>query len=317
MDVPALIPELAPQRPTLSRVLTFIVPVMIVGALPVTVAVVLEWEDLSRRPDRLLLLSAVTVLVITLGLWWARRLLVGVGLQLRDATRTARLRSEVVWAVGHELRNPLTMISTSASILLSREPGDLTATQERFVTTVEQQARQGIAICEDILAQARIETGNYRPAPSETDLVRLVRETGTAMETLLGQRDQRLFYQLPRLMDPVWLDGRAVRQALTNLVLNASRHSEPGSSVEVKVLDNDNAVVLQVVDSGDGMSQAEREHLFEPFRSGAVSEDGTGLGLTITKQLVEANGGRMLVDTRQLSGTAFMVTFPKETRPRR
>lgn len=306
-----LIPELTPRRPTLRRLLTFTLPVILIGVLPPTVAMAVAWSDLRRHPVQLGLIAALTVAVTLAGLWWARRLLAQVERQLLEATRTARQRSEVVWAVGHELRNPLTMINASASILLSRDPGELTEMQDRFVTTVEQQARQGIAICEDILAQARIETGTYRPVPSRTDLVALVRETGTAMESILEQRQQRLFYQLPRLMEPVSLDARAVRQALTNLLLNASRHSAPGSTVELKVLDNDSAVVLQVVDSGDGMTAEEREHLFEPFRSGAVSEDGVGLGLSITKQLVEANGGRMMVDTRQLAGTAFMVTFPR------
>jgi signal transduction histidine kinase len=107
------------------------------------------------------------------------------------------------------------------------------------------------------------------------------------------------------------LDPRAVRQALSNLLMNAVRHTSEGRIITTRVRDNVNAIVLMVVDDGDGMSKEERRRLFEPFESGDLLGDGTGLGLNITRQLVEAHGGRILIDTRLREGTAIMITLPK------
>jgi signal transduction histidine kinase len=113
-------------------------------------------------------------------------------------------------------------------------------------------------------------------------------------------------------MPGVLIDPRAVRQALANLLMNAVRHTAEGRMITTRVRDNASAIVLMVVDDGDGMSKDERRRLFEPFESGDLLGDGTGLGLNITRQLVEAHGGRILIDTRLREGTSIMITLPKE-----
>ncbi|MBM9463492.1 HAMP domain-containing histidine kinase [Aeromicrobium sp. YIM 150415] len=216
------------------------------------------------------------------------------------------------WAVSHELRNPLTMIQASVSVLETEEAGALNDQQRQFVAIIAQQTAQAAAICEGILVQARIDSGTFTLEPQRTDLPRLVREIATGMRLVAEQRQQRILLDLPRIMSPAMVDHVALRQALSNLLLNACRYSSPGSDIYIKLLDNDHAIVLQVTDSGDGMSPQERDQLFEPFRSGAPSHDGTGLGLSITRSLIQAHGGSVVVDTRLRAGTSFMITLPKE-----
>ncbi len=227
------------------------------------------------------------------------------------ALALASRQSTIVAAASHEIRNPLTMVAASARLL---EDGDdpLTEQQRKFLAVVLQQSGQAISIADDLLVQARIDAGKFAISPTPTDLVKLVREVVDAMRPIASQRHQQLMLDLPQYMPAVRLDPRAVRQSLSNLLMNAVRHTSEGRTITTRVRDNSSAIVLMVLDDGDGMSKDERRRLFEPFESGDLLGDGTGLGLNITRQLVEAHGGRILVDTRLREGTAIMITLPKE-----
>lgn len=231
----------------------------------------------------------------------------------RDAQAMADRQSTIVAAASHEIRNPLTMVAASARLL--EDSGDpLTEQQRTFLAVVLQQSGQAISIADDLLVQARIDAGKFSINPTPTDLVKLVREVVEAMRPIANQRHQQLMLDLPQYMPSVRLDPRAVRQSLSNLLMNAVRHTSEGRTITTRVRDNSSAIVLMVLDDGDGMSKEERRRLFEPFESGDLLGDGTGLGLNITRQLVEAHGGRILVDTRLREGTAIMITLPKEER---
>lgn len=229
----------------------------------------------------------------------------------RGAQALAERRSTIVAAASHEIRNPLTMVAASAR-LLEEEPGGLTEQQRTFLGVVRQQTDHAVSIADDLLVQARIDAGRFTVSPTPTDLVALVRGVVDAMRPVAAHRHQTLLTDLPQYVPTVRLDPRAVRQALSNLLMNAVRHTGEGRTITTRVRDNANAVVLMVVDDGDGMSKDERRRLFEPFESGDLLGDGTGLGLNITRQLVELHGGRILVDTRLREGTAIMITLPKD-----
>ena len=227
-----------------------------------------------------------------------------------EALKVAERHSTIVAAASHEIRNPLTMIA--ASIRLLQDGAPLDEQQRAFAAVVQQQSDQAISIADDLLIQARIDAGKFSINRTPTDLVKLVREGVEGMRPIARHRSQTLIVDVPQYMPTVPIDPRAVRQALANLLMNAVRHTEEGRMITVRVRDNASAIVLMVVDDGDGMSKEERRHLFEPFESGDLLGDGTGLGLNITRQLVEAHGGRILIDTRLREGTSIMITLPKE-----
>lgn len=227
-----------------------------------------------------------------------------------EALRVAERHSTIVAAASHEIRNPLTMIA--ASIRLLQDGSPLDEQQRTFAAVVQQQSDQAISIADDLLIQARIDAGKFSINRTPTDLVKLAREVVEGMRPIAKHRGQTLIVDVPQYMPTVQIDPRAVRQALANLLMNAVRHTAEGRMITIRVRDNASAIVLMVVDDGDGMSKEERRHLFEPFESGDLLGDGTGLGLNITRQLVEAHGGRILIDTRLREGTSIMITLPKE-----
>jgi two-component system, OmpR family, sensor kinase len=227
-----------------------------------------------------------------------------------DALKVAERHSTIVAAASHEIRNPLTMIAASIRLLQDGET-PLDEQQGKFASIVQQQSDQAISIADDLLIQARIDAGKFSINPTPTDLVKLVREVVDGMRPIANHRGQTLIVDVPQYMPVVPIDPRAVRQALANLLMNAVRHTAEGRMITTRVRDNTSAIVLMVVDDGDGMSKDERRRLFEPFESGDLLGDGTGLGLNITRQLVEAHGGRILIDTRLREGTSIMITLPK------
>lgn len=261
------------------------------------------------------LLSVVCVALVGLTAAWAVRK------ALADpkspaaiaALAVAERQSTIVAAASHEIRNPLTMVAASARLLAEAED-PLSEQQRKFLAVVLQQSDQAISIADDLLVQARIDAGRFSINPTRTDLIRLVREVVEAMRPIANHRHQTLLLDLPQYMPSIRLDPRAVRQSLSNLLMNAVRHTSEGRTITTRVRDNSSAVVLMVLDDGDGMSKDERRRLFEPFESGNLLGDGTGLGLNITRQLVEAHGGRILIDTRLREGTAIMITLPKVER---
>lgn len=226
----------------------------------------------------------------------------------REARKVAERRSSIVTAASHEIRNPLTMISAAVRLMNEAQNED---DRVKFALVIQQQTDQAISIADDLLIQSRIDAGKFSLNRTETDLGKLVRDVVEAMRPIALHRSQTLFVDIPLYLPLVRVDPRAVRQALSNLLMNAVRHTGEGRMITVRVRDNANAVVLMVLDDGDGMSKEERRRLFEPFESGDLLGDGTGLGLNITRQLVEAHGGRILVDTRLHEGTAIMITLPR------
>lgn len=227
-----------------------------------------------------------------------------------ESQRLAERRSTIVAAASHEIRNPLTMIAASVR-LLEDDVSNLGDQQKSFVSIIHQQADQAVSIADDLLIQSRIDAGKFSIHRTPTNLSALAREVVVAMRPIAGHRGQALTLDLPQYMPTVAVDPRAMRQALSNLLMNAVRHTSEGRTITTRLRDNSSAVILMVIDDGDGMSKDERRRLFEPFESGDLLGDGTGLGLNITRQLVEAHGGRILVDTRLRKGTAIMITLPK------
>jgi len=234
-------------------------------------------------------------------------------LQRAEVARLTALvdrRAEQVTALSHELRTPLSMIKGAADLLLERTPGPVTAIQERFLSIIGHQCTHVVALCESLLTQAKIEAGLFSPRLERVDISMVARDVVTAMRPLCGQRQQRITLDTPQVTARIPADPLLVSQALTNLVSNASRFTTVGGHIDVRVMTMDTGVAVYVTDDGAGMSREERQRLFRRFVTGRPLADGTGLGLVITKSIVDLHGGSIMVDTASTKGTTFLFTLP-------
>lgn len=232
--------------------------------------------------------------------------------ELQRVSQLLERRAEQVAALSHELRTPLSMIKGAADLLLEQSPGPLTRDQKRFMRVIGQQCSQVIGLCEGLLIQAKIEAGLFSPCREEVDVSSLARDMVVAMGPLCAERGQRVSLDTPQVTPAIPADPRLIVAAMTNLLSNASRFTSAGGSITVRVMEIDTGIAVYVTDDGAGMSRDERHHLFRRFGTGRPLEDGTGLGLVITKDIIELHHGSIMVDTTAQRGTTFLFTLPRE-----
>ena len=242
---------------------------------------------------------------------------VSVVVTLQDMTpleEMERLRAEFLGMVSHELRTPLTSIKGSAATLTEAASDLDPAEMLQFFRIIGEQADYMRDLIGDLLAVARIETGELSVAPAPADVATLVDETRRRFQSGGGRNSLRidLSPELPLVM----ADGRRIIQVLSNLLSNAGRHSHESSAIGVSAVREGYHVAVSVTDEGRGIAAERLPHLFRKF-SRIDGEDrgrdiaGSGLGLAICKGIVEAHGGRIWAESDGPGlGARFTFTIP-------
>jgi len=236
---------------------------------------------------------------------------------LRDAGRevqVARLRSEFVANVSHELRTPLTSIRMYAETLLLGRYRSSEQMQD-YLTTLLHESRRLSHLVDNVLDFARIERGDRTYQRQPCNLGNAAR---AALETFGGvfaaegfEVEEAIAAELP----PVLADQEAVEGAVANILGNAVKYSSEHKAIRLAVEQRDAEVVVEVADRGIGLPTGEEERIFAQFHRGAnaASTAGTGLGLSLVKNVVEAHEGRVEAANRQDGGSVFHLYFPVHT----
>lgn len=303
-----------------------------------------RWDDLAS----LVGVAAILVLVIGLGglAWWLQRKTVWPALKLAGAIdryargeRSARASEQgpeefrtiaqrfndmasslerqregqlaFLAGVAHDLRNPLAALKMATTMIAPDEPLPPEPRVRALFGRVNRQIDRLERMIYDFLDAARIESGHLELHLEECD----VRDTARATLDLYepATRTHRLVASVPD--EPVRLtcDPLRIEQVLANLVSNAIKYSPGGGSVRVTVARRPDAVLVSVADEGVGMSPEDIAHAFEPFhRTGAAKESvpGVGLGLFVARRIVEAHGGRIVIESTPGAGSTFTVHLP-------
>ena len=216
--------------------------------------------------------------------------------------------------VSHELRTPLTAIRSVGEVGL-REHRDEGAFRSIIGSMLEEADRLA-SLVDRLLTLSRAETGQAKLSMAPFDLCALAEEVAGHLDVLAEERHQSITVE--RLGTPhAYADRIVVRQAVINLVDNAIKFSPEGGRVRIRVAEEADAVTLDVVDSGGGIPAAGRDRIFDRFYRAANVGDGAtgaGLGLSIAKGAVEANGGRLTLMASGADGSTFRITLPRTGR---
>ena len=228
-----------------------------------------------------------------------------------ELEKTVRVRSDRLSMLSHEIRTPLTLMRASLELLFDESAGPLTEQQRTFLETIYQNEERTATLAQNLLTQARLESGVFSPKTQPVDLRRVVRLVVNDLRILIEQRKQQIRTYYPQVLPPAQADPGLIRQVLINLIQNASRHTSEGGLIVVSIAQNDYNLLVSVTDDGAGMGLDHRRQLFKRFStSGNNSGESTGLGLVIVKQIVEWHGGQVYVDTSLGRGTSFYFTLP-------
>jgi signal transduction histidine kinase len=230
--------------------------------------------------------------------------------QLASSAKTVFLAN-----MSHELRTPLNAIIGFAGLIAHRTLGQDSPRYSEYARDIEASGRYLLSIIEDLLDMSRIELGQVRLVEEPVDLEEMV--SGVIKFVSHRAHERRIaiklegFSAVPRIL----LDSRSMRQALINLLINAIKFSPPNSTIMVFAeVDGGGGLVLSVQDSGPGIKSEEMARIFEPFWQGEAyrrkARDGVGLGLAITKRLIEAHGGTVELVSGQGKGTRAVIRLP-------
>jgi signal transduction histidine kinase len=241
---------------------------------------------------------------------------VAAGLAVRQ-TMEERMRRQVedarrglVAAASHDLRTPLASLRLLVEAI---EDGVAGEDRDRYLAEIRTHVAVLSDLIDDLFELSRIEAGDISWTLRQVELGELIGDTVAAFRTSAEERGVHLAAELPSGKVVAEADAEKVQRVLFNLIQNAIRHTPADGSVTVRAKGGPSGVEVEVADSGEGIPAGEGERVFEAFYRGDSSrgEDGAGLGLAISRAIVEAHGGRIwLEDARPGPGTRVRFTLP-------
>lgn len=231
-----------------------------------------------------------------------------------EADRANQAKSDFLSSMSHELRTPLNAILGFAQLLRTGRPGPLTEKQAAQIDHIIKGGSHLLELINEVLDLARIEAGKLALSVERVDPVPLLEEC-VVLGRSYAQRNGVVIEDWRIEGTPqVWIDYTRFKQVLLNLISNAVKYNRPGGTVTLTVAPGENeSIRFSIADTGPGIPEGKRTNLFQPFNrlgAEATEVEGTGVGLTITKRLVEAMHGRIGFESEENVGTTFWVEVP-------
>ncbi len=240
--------------------------------------------------------------------------------KIQVETSNAKLRkldhfkSDFISMVSHELRTPLTSIKNATQLMLSGKAGTISADQHRFLEMSLRNIDRLTGIVNDVLSLSKLECGKIEFHLSELDLVPVLHNAITTFGPEAESRALDLHGMTPASLPPILGDQGRIEQILCNLLSNALKFTPEGGRVIVSARSGPKAVTIEVADTGIGMSVADQARVFDRFHQVGDpltrTTGGTGLGLSIAREMVQAQGGKMWVESELGKGSRFCFQLP-------
>ncbi len=233
--------------------------------------------------------------------------------EVSDKQELEKLKTGFISTINHELRTPLTSISGALNLLSSGILGELPPEAQEIVELAERNNTRLIALLNDILDLQRLESSN-----SEMDfqICSLKTIISSALKEIFSlAQEKNISLDITHNEATIFADQKHLEQAIVNILKNAIKFSPPNTLVKIASEESVDWVTIKIIDQGCGISPSALPNLFEHFNQGDFSDDrqqsGTGIGLAISKAIVEQHNGRIGVDSTIGEGSTFWLRFPK------
>jgi signal transduction histidine kinase len=266
------------------------------SAAPIAAAAFLAGAAAVAVPNRMGFAQVLLVLLAAGGAALAAALAVRLAMQERSRREVEEMRRQLVAAASHDLRTPLASLRLLVEAI---EDGVATGeTRERYLAEIRTHVGVLSDLIDDLFELSRIEAGEISWTMRQVELNDLIGETVAAMRAPAEERGVRLAADLPPEAVLAEADAEKVQRVLFNLIQNAIRHTPEDGSVTVRARQSGGGVEVEVADDGEGIPAGDGDRVFEAFYRGdaARGEDGAGLGLAISRAIVEAHGGRIWLE---------------------
>lgn len=232
-----------------------------------------------------------------------------------ELERLNEQKDQFLGMAAHDLRNPLHAILSYSDFLLEDASDVLGEEQLEFLAIIQSSTEFMASLVNDLLDVAKIESGKLKLNQQPTDLSGLV-EDNVALNRPLARNKEIDLVPAVEALPRLWIDPGKIEQVLNNLISNAIKYSPSGTTIDVRLYQDNEQAILEVEDRGQGIPEDELDALFEPFVTtsvrGTAGEKSTGLGLVIVKRIVEGHEGEIEVESEVGEGSTFMVVLPLE-----
>jgi signal transduction histidine kinase len=225
----------------------------------------------------------------------------------------SRHKSEFLASMSHELRTPLNAVIGFSEVLLERMFGDLNDRQEEYLRDIWSSGKHLLELLNEILDLSKVEAGQMTLEPTEFSLQEALGHGLALVRERAARHGIRLGFEVAPEVGLVRADELRIKQVIVNLLSNAVKFTPDGGRVEVRARTEGSEVLVTVADTGTGVAAADRERIFESFQQGgrrASTTEGTGLGLTLSKRIVELHGGRIWIESELGVGSTFGFAIP-------
>ncbi|HUV55732.1 MAG TPA: ATP-binding protein [Dehalococcoidales bacterium] len=234
-----------------------------------------------------------------------------------ELKKVTQAKSEFLTNMSHELRTPLNTVIGFSELLLDKIPGKINQKQKQCLDDISASSEQLLSLINDVLDLSKVEAGELELKQKTFALNKLIESLTRTITPILVPRKQSLDIEIEKGLPPIHADKTKIRQVLLNLLSNSVKFTPDGGKLKIEAIRKDSWCQVSVIDNGIGMKQEEQKRIFEPFcqLDNPISRErsGTGLGLTIAKQIVEKHGGRIWVESEYGKGSRFTFTLPLAT----
>ena len=234
-------------------------------------------------------------------------------MQRKQVEEATRMKSEFLSNMSHELRTPLNSINALSRVLINQANSRLSAEENEYLEVVERNGKRLLLLINDILDLSKIEAGKMELQPNNVSLLRMMTELVENIRPLANQKNISLNLSMPNELIELETDENRLNQILTNIIANAVKFTDKGG-VRISVHSDSTVAVIEVKDTGIGISEEMLPEIFKEFRqvdgSTSRSYEGTGLGLAIVRNLVNALHGEITVASTPGEGSVFTVSLP-------
>ena len=242
---------------------------------------------------------------------------IGTLMILHDVTREKaieKMKTEFVSISAHQLRTPLSAIKWTLKMFLDGDLGKLTKEQREFLEKTYKSNERMINLINDLLDVTRIEEGRYLYRPVLTDIVPICQSVIDLYKEEIEKRNLKFKFKKPKELPKVRVDIEKISLAIQNLLENAIRYNKTGGEIEIVLKEKKKEIEFSIRDTGIGIPKDQQNRVFTKFFRGSnairIETEGSGLGLFITKNIIEAHGGEIWFESEEGKGTTFYFTLP-------